>query len=83
MTGGLGPEGTTMQGTASRPILVTGATGFLGSHVLAAFDSEGAPVVGVGSAQTDLTKAEAAYGLVEEVRPERREPNSQIGSTNS
>jgi GDP-L-fucose synthase len=52
--------------------LVTGATGFLGSHLLAALEARGATdLVGVGATDYDLVHEGEVVRMLSEVRPER------------
>ncbi len=51
-------------------VLVTGASGFLGGHVVARLRALGAAPVPVGSREADLRDAAAAHALVRAVRPD-------------
>ncbi|MGI9625563.1 MAG: NAD-dependent epimerase/dehydratase family protein [Longimicrobiales bacterium] len=66
---GLGPQGTAKGTPSSRPVLVTGGTGFLGSHVVARARAAGRAVVGVGRADGDLLDLPQAERLLRGVRP--------------
>lgn len=50
-------------------ILVTGSTGFLGSHLMKALGGSAVNLIGVSSAEADLTNAAACDALFAETRP--------------
>jgi GDP-4-dehydro-6-deoxy-D-mannose reductase len=52
-------------------VLITGATGFAGSHLAELCAAEGAETVGIGSRDGDLTDPFAADRVVRQARPER------------
>src|ERR687885_54292 len=52
-------------------VLITGATGFAGGHLVQLCRAERADVTGVGSRDADLTDADAADRIVRDARPER------------
>ncbi|MDH3224953.1 MAG: NAD-dependent epimerase/dehydratase family protein [Gemmatimonadota bacterium] len=65
----MAPEGTAKGPPSSRPVLVTGATGFLGTWVMDVLTRSGVVAVGVGRAHGDLRELDEALALLERVRP--------------
>lgn len=55
---------------SSRPVLITGGTGFLGGHTSRALKEAGWPVVTVGSEDADLTRFDDTLALLESVAPD-------------
>jgi nucleoside-diphosphate-sugar epimerase len=51
-------------------VLITGASGFIGCHLVAALVKRGVDVLGGETGDADLTDAREAHGLLDEARPE-------------
>jgi GDP-L-fucose synthase len=56
--------------SVSRRILVTGATGFLGRHVMGALERRGEKPAGIGSRDYDLTREDQVIRALTEIRPD-------------
>jgi GDP-L-fucose synthase len=56
--------------SVSRRVLVTGATGFLGRHVMGTLERRGEKPTGIGSRDYDLTREEQVTRALTEIRPD-------------